>query len=137
MFFIIAYFITIVTCIICNLAVNHALSWFWIVFSALMLGSSLATFPRYIKKYKLLILSISPLLCLILFLGVCCIYTSGNWFWVAIFPIILSFVIVFLPIYIKVYNVPKFIKKQIAIQNKTNIKKKTLLFEGDTSCITL
>lgn len=110
LFFIIAYGIALLTCFICNLAINHTLNWFWIVFSSLLLCASFTTLPQYVKKFKLLILSITPLLCLILLLGICCVYTFGNWFWVVTFPVIVGFIMVFSPIYIKVYNVPKFIK---------------------------
>lgn len=111
LFFIISYSITLLTCFICNLAVNHTLSWFWIVLSGLMLTASLITLPHYIKKFKLLILSVAPLLSLILLLGICCIYINGNWFWVTTLPTVASFLIIFLPLYISKYNLPRIIKK--------------------------
>lgn len=111
LFFLISYGIALFTCFICNIAINHTLSWFWIVLTALMLSASLTTLPLYIKKFKLLILSITPLICLVLLLAVCSIYTGGNWFLVAIVPTIVSFIMVFLPIYIKKYNFPMLIKR--------------------------
>ena len=36
----ISYAITIVTCFICNLAINHTLSWFWVVLASLLCAYS-------------------------------------------------------------------------------------------------
>jgi hypothetical protein len=46
-----------------------------------------------------------------LLLGVCCIYTNGNWFWVTILSILFALIIVFVPIYIAKYKVFSKVKK--------------------------
>lgn len=84
LFFGICYGLALLTCLICNLAISHTLSWFWIVLSSVMLSASFTNLQQFVKKYKLITLSVTPLLCLILLLGVCCAYTGGNWFFVAI-----------------------------------------------------
>ena len=48
---------------------------------------------------------------LCILLGVCCIYTKGDWFWVASLPVLLGLIIIFVPIYIAKYKVFSPIKK--------------------------
>ena len=105
LFFIISYGIAILTTFICNLAVNKTLSWFFIVLSAIILAFTLTTLPQFVKKYKLLLVPLIPYLALCLLLGVCCIYTSGNWFFVATLSVLLGLTIIFLPIIIAKYSV--------------------------------
>jgi transcriptional regulator with XRE-family HTH domain len=105
MFFYISYGVALLTCFICNLAINKTLSWFWIVFSALLLSFSFTNLPKYINKYKLLFIPLSIYLALCLLLGVCAIYSNGNWFWIASLSVLLGLVIIFLPIYISNYSV--------------------------------
>ena len=105
MFFYISYGVALLTCFICNLAINKTLSWFWIVFSALLLSFSFTNLPKYINKYKLLFIPLSIYLALCLLLGVCSIYSNGNWFWIASLSVLLGIVIIFMPIYISKYSV--------------------------------
>lgn len=111
LFFYIAYGITILTCFICNLAVNGTLSWFWIVLSALALGFSFTNLPNIIKKHKLILIPLSMFLALCLLLGVCCIYTHGNWFLIPVLSVFLGLAIIFTPIYISKYEIFNKIKK--------------------------
>ncbi len=111
LFFIISYGIAILTTFICNLAVNKTLSWFFIVLSAIILAFTLTTLPQFVKKYKLLLVPLIPYLALCLLLGVCCIYTSGNWYYVATISILLGLTIIFLPIIISKYKIFNKIKK--------------------------
>lgn len=109
--FILSYLTTIVICFICNLAVSKKLDWFFIVLFSLNLAASFTTYPKFIKRYKLLFNSIIPLISLILLLTVCNIYSNGSWLILAIAPIILGFIMVFLPIYIGIYCKEKAIRK--------------------------
>jgi len=111
LFFYIAYGITILTCFICNLAVSGTLSWFWIVLSSLLLAFSFTNFPKLITKHKLVLIPIVEMISLIVLLGVCCIYSKGNWFWIASFSILLGFVVIFTPIYIAKLEVFSNIRK--------------------------
>ncbi len=115
LFFYISYGITLLTCFIVNLAVSKTLSWFFIVLASILLASSFTTLPRFIKKFKLLVITIFELALIILLLGVCCIYVKGDWFFVSTVPIIVAFIMVFLPIYLKTYDLPKVIKLHNAI----------------------
>lgn len=111
LFFYIAYGIAILTCFICNLAIEKTLSWFWIVLFSLLLAFTFTNLPQLIKKHKLVLLPLSMFLALCLLLAVCCVYTNGNWFWVATTVILFGFVIIFLPIYIAKYKLFLKIKK--------------------------
>jgi len=105
LFFYISYIITLIPCFICDVAINKKLTWFWIVLSALVLAFTFTNLPKLIKKYKLILLPLSIFLSLCLLLGVCCLYTGGNWFWIVSLSVFLVVVIVFTPIYISKYKV--------------------------------
>ena len=107
LFFYIAYTVALIPCFICDLAINNGLTWFWIVLSALMLSFTFTNLPKLIKKHKLIFVPLSMFLALCLLLGVCCIYTNGNWFFVATLPVLLGLVIIFTPIYISKLKILK------------------------------
>ncbi len=111
LFFYIAYGLALIPCFICNLAINKTLSWFWIVVSALLLSFTFTNLPSLIKKHKLLILPASMYGALVLLLGVCCIYSNGNWFAVSAFATLFALMIVFTPIYISKYKIFEKIKQ--------------------------
>ena len=75
--------IPVIICLICNIAVGHALDWFFIVLTALLLVASLIVVPLLVEERKFLWTIVSSLVSLILLLLTCCIYTHGDWFWVA------------------------------------------------------
>jgi transcriptional regulator with XRE-family HTH domain len=104
LFFYISYAVAILTCFICNLAVNKTLSWFWIVLSALILSFTFTNLPQFIKKLRLILIPLSMYLALCLLLGVCAIYTNGSWFFIASLSVLLGLVIIFGPIYISKYD---------------------------------
>ena len=111
MFFGICYLITLITCFICNLAIDKTLSWFWIVLSALVLAFTFTHLPKLIKKHKLILLPTSMYLALCLLLGVCAIYSKGSWFFVASFSVLFGLLTIFTPIYIAKYDLFNKIKK--------------------------
>ena len=105
LFFYIAYGLTLIPCFICDLAINKSLTWFWIVVSALLLSFTFTNLPSLVKKHKLLILPASMFGALVLLLGVCCIYTKGDWFLISCISVLFALIIVFFPIYISKYKV--------------------------------
>ncbi len=111
LFFYISYALALVPCFICDLAINKSLTWFWIVLSALVLSFTFTNLPKYIKKYKLILVPLSMYLALCLLLGVCCIYSKGSWFWIASLSVLFGMVIIFMPIYISKYKAFERIKK--------------------------
>lgn len=111
---IIGFGIALLTCFIVNLAVSHTLSWFFLVLCAIILAATILILPQYIKKYKLVIIPLSWLLSLYLLLGICAIYTKGNWFFVPMFALLLAYSIIFTPLLIKAY-LPRIMKKHNAL----------------------
>lgn len=111
-----AYALVLVVCFICNLAVNKTLSWFFIVLTSLMTAFSL--FPscsRFVKRGKLLAVSGSFLVSLLLLLLTCCIYTRGNWYFIALTALLFAFSVPFLPVFLSVYPVPKAVRRHRAM----------------------
>lgn len=111
LFFYISYGIALLTCFICNLAIDGTLSWFWIVASSLLLAFTFTNLPALIRKNRLILIPLSMYLALVLLFGVCCIYTGGNWFFIASLSVLFGLVIVFLPIIIAKYDVFPKIKR--------------------------
>ena len=105
LFFYISYALALIPCFICNLAIDKTLSWFWIVVSALLLAFSFTNLPKLMKNNKLILIPLSMFLALCLLLLVCCIYTQGNWFWVATLSVLYGLIIIFVPIYISKYKI--------------------------------
>ena len=110
-FFYIAYALALIPCFICDLAINKGLTWFWIVFCALILAFTFTNLPKLIKKRKLLLLPLCEYLALVLLFGVCCIYTNGNWFWIPTLSVLFALITVFVPIYISKYDLFNKIRK--------------------------
>ena len=98
LFFYIAYAIALIPCFICDLAINKGLTWFWIVLSALLLAFTFTNLPKHIKKHKLTLIPASMFTALCILLGVCCIYTKGDWFFTAVLGVLIGYVAVFYPI---------------------------------------
>lgn len=102
LFFIIAYAISLVTCFIVNLAVSHTLSWFFIVLTSELLAFSFTSLPLLVRKHKGVFTLISAFASLLLLLLSCCIYTDGDWFFVALCALTFSFSVIFLPIILSI-----------------------------------
>lgn len=111
LFFYISYIVALIPCFICNLAIGKTLSWFWIVFAALLLAFTFTNLPRLIKRNKLLWLPLSMFSALCILLGIIAIYVKGDWFLIASTSVLLGLLIVFLPIYISKYAIFSRIKK--------------------------
>ena len=105
LFFYISYIVALIPCFICDLAINKTLSWFYIVLSALLLAFTFTNLPKLIRKHKLILIPLFEYLALILLLGVCCIYTNGDWFWIPTLAILFGLIMIFLPIYIAKFDV--------------------------------
>lgn len=118
--FTIAYLIAILTCFIVNLATEKTLSWFFIVFFAIGLAFTIVpSGSRFVKNYKLLVVSTSALLMLLMLLLTTCIHTSGTWFLLASGYIVFAFATVFVPIYLRVYKRPHLLVKSIYVSSMT------------------
>lgn len=78
-FFAAGYLIAVVTCFICDLAVFHALDWFWIVLTGCALGFCFTNLPFLVGRSKLPICLGAASGCLILLLLSCWLYVGGWW----------------------------------------------------------
>jgi len=90
--------IPVIVCMIVNLAVGHGLSWFFIVLTSLLVFASITTVPLLVYRNKLLWTIGSFTASVILNLAVICIYTHGNWFFIAASGTLLGIAIPALPI---------------------------------------
>lgn len=93
----ISYGIALLTCFICNLAVNHSLSWFFIVLAALLCAFTFVpTISCFFESGKLLIFACSTYLSICLLMFTCAIYTGGlSWFLPVCIGVLMGYVLVF------------------------------------------
>lgn len=89
--------IPIVVCLIVNLVSGHALDWFFIVLTALMTAASLTVVPLIMEERKGLWTLGSFTVSLTLLLLSSCLYSEGDWFFVAIIPVLFGLSILFAP----------------------------------------
>ena len=93
----ICYAVALLTCFICNLAVSHTLSWFFIVLTALLCAYSfIPTFTLFFKEKKLLAFTLTSFSSICLLLFTCAIYTDGlYWLPVACIGTLMAYILVF------------------------------------------
>lgn len=107
--------VPVIVCLVCNLALGHALDWFFIVLAALLTLASLTVVPMLASEYKFPKTIGCFTLSLVFLLLVCCIYTRGDWFFVAAVPVIFGLSLVFLPVVIGQIPLPP------ALQNRKTL----------------
>ncbi len=83
----ISYAAALITCFICNLAVDHTLSWFFIVLASVAIGFSLTNLPLLLKKHNTLIISGCVTLGTYLLLFVCYLQERGPWLYEIALPV--------------------------------------------------
>ena len=93
----ISYAVALLTCLICNLAVNHTVSWFFIVLTALLCAYSFVpTFTFFFEKKKLLGFTVTSFISISLLLFTCAVYTDGlYWFPLAGIGILMGYILIF------------------------------------------
>ena len=96
----ISYFLALLTCFICNLAVNHTLSWFFIVLAALVCAFNFVpTVSCFFESRKLLIFAGSTYLSICLLMFTCAVYVGDlSWFVTACIGVLMGYLLVFGPI---------------------------------------
>ncbi len=82
------YGIALLTCFICNLAVGHTLSWFFIVLCSIGMGFCITNLPFMLKKHRLVLSAASVTVLLYLLLFVCNAYSHGHWLLRYAYPIV-------------------------------------------------
>ena len=93
----ISYAIALLTCFICNLAINRTLSWFFIVLASLLCAYAFVpTFTLFSASKKLLLFAVTSFSSVCLLLFTCAIYTDGlYWFPVACIGTLMGYVLLF------------------------------------------
>lgn len=104
------YGLTLLVCFICNLAVQHTLSWFFLVLTSVMVAMSLTLLPVIVTRKKGLITLGAFTGSLSLLLMTCNIYAGGNWFFVAFAGVILGLLFLFLPLVLYSIELPNYFK---------------------------
>ncbi|MBE6532322.1 MAG: helix-turn-helix transcriptional regulator [Ruminococcaceae bacterium] len=96
----ISYSVALLVCFICNIAVNHTLSWFFIVLSALICAYTFVpTISIFFESKRLISFAASTYLSICLLLFTCAIYTERlSWLLTACIGILIGYVLVFVPI---------------------------------------
>ena len=96
----VSYGVALIICFICNLAINHTLSWFYVVLAALLCAFTFVpTVISFFETKKLLAFSVSTYLSICLLLFACAVYTNGlSWFLTAAIGVLMGYVMVFAPV---------------------------------------
>lgn len=106
----ISYGVALVTCFICNLAVNHTLSWFFVVLTALICAYTFVpTVTCFFESKKLLAFTVSTYLSICLLLFACAVYTNDlSWFLTTCIGILMGYVLLFVPILLSKTNYSRY-----------------------------
>ncbi len=89
--------IPILICLIADLAGGNGLGWFFIVLAAMLIPASLFVVPLLAPKNRMFLSMCSLTISIILLLAVCCIYSGGNWFFIAASSVLFGLTICFAP----------------------------------------
>lgn len=95
---VIIYGITVLTCFICNLAILHTLSWFFIAVASVLVAFSISLLPVMLQKNRGVITILAFFSSAIILMLVCDIYVGGRWFWIAAVSVLFGMTLVFLPV---------------------------------------
>lgn len=90
------YLTGIITCLICNLIIDHKLSWFLIVFLGIFISFSIINLPYYLKNNKYKFCKVSLIVTMLVYLLLFTINYVNNGDWLLSSFLIASFIFVFL-----------------------------------------
>lgn len=114
----IGYLIALITCFICNLAVNHKISWFLIVFTSIGISFSITNLPFYLKKDKYRVAKISLVVTVLIYvlLFITNLVSNGNWLFQGTAIATFEFILLWLGIGICTFTkIDKYYKISIAL----------------------
>ncbi|MBQ3268609.1 MAG: zf-HC2 domain-containing protein [Clostridia bacterium] len=95
------FMIPILVCLIVNLTSGRTLDWFYVVAAGMLVAASLTVVPIMMPESKLFWTFCAFCISLVILLAVCCLYSHGNWFFVAASASLFGLSVVFLPFAIK------------------------------------
>ena len=93
--------IPVIVCLICNLAIGHGLDWFFIVLTALLLTASVSVVPLMVSEHTWFWTLGCSTVSLLLLLLTICLYTGGNWFFLAAVPVLFALSVLFMPLLVR------------------------------------
>lgn len=102
------YGLSLLICFICNIAIQHKLSWFFIVLASEMVTMSITLLPVFINKQRGLKVLGAFTGSISLLLLICNIYAGGNWFFIAFISVIFGMSLLFLPFVLQNIGLPEF-----------------------------
>ncbi len=103
------FMIPILACLVINLVAGPSVSWVSIVVAALCVAASLVAVPLLVPEDKLFWTFCAFCASLLLLLGVACLYSHGDWFWIASSAVLFGLSVIFLPFVIRARPVKKLI----------------------------
>jgi len=97
--FSVGYAVALFTCFVVNLAVDHRLSWFFIVLAAIATAFCVTTLPLLVQAGRRVMVSAGAfVLALVTLLTVCWAFTGGGRWWaITVASLLLGFLVVLLP----------------------------------------
>ncbi len=101
--------VPILLCLVANLLTGPSLSWVSIVLAAVCVLASLVVVPIVVSEDKLFWTFCAFCASLLLLLGVACLYTRGDWFWIASSAVLFGLSAIFLPFVIRARPVQRLI----------------------------
>ncbi len=112
----ISYAIALVVCLICDVAINHRLSFSIIVFASLVVAYSFApTWTRFSENHKLALFVGSTYLSLCFLFAVCCAMYGQSWFPIASSAVLLGYVCFFGPFLLRRYFPERFGRYKVLV----------------------
>lgn len=89
--------VPILICLIVNLATGAGLTWFFIVLAGILVAASLIVVPLMMPGNKMITTMGSFTGSVMLLLGIICLYTGGNWFFIAASSTLFGLTMLFAP----------------------------------------
>ena len=126
--------IPVVICLFINRLQGGGLSWFFVVVAGLAVAASVTVVPLMVSENKLFWTFCAFCASLMILLAVTCIYTGGNWFFIAASASLFGLSLVFLPFAIKAKPVQKYVPERKAF---TVIAVDVALFAIMMECINI
>jgi hypothetical protein len=93
--------IPILVCLVINIVSELTMSWFFVVIASLCVAASLIVVPLMVPRDKLFWTFCAFCVSLMVLLAVTCLYTGGDWFWIASSGVLFGLSVIFLPFLIR------------------------------------
>ena len=104
--------IPILVCLIVNLATGAGLTWFFIVLAGILVAASVIIVPLMLRENRMFMTMASFTASVMLLLGVVCIYSGGNWFFVTASATLFGLTVLFAPFIVSRRPVNAYVKNR-------------------------